>query len=106
MENKKILYKEVSKYPTVYRDLALVLDNHVKYEQIQEVIKKANLPLLRQTRLFDVFENDKLGEGKKSMAINFAFLNEQKTLTDKEIDQMMSKLISGFESQLHAEIRK
>jgi len=105
-ENKKITYKEVSKYPTVYRDLALVLDNSIQYDQILEVIKKTNLPLLRGTRLFDVFENDKLGKGKKSMAINFAFLDEQKTLTDKEIDQMMAKLIAGFEKQLQAEIRK
>jgi len=105
-ENKKITYKEVSKYPTVYRDLALVLDNNVHYEQVQEVIRKTNLPLLKRTRLFDVFENDKLGKGKKSMAINFAFLDEQKTLTDKEIDQMMGKLILGFEKQLQAEIRK
>ncbi|WP_317132871.1 phenylalanine--tRNA ligase subunit beta-related protein [Arachidicoccus ginsenosidivorans] len=105
-ENKKITYKEVSKYPTVYRDLALVLDSNVHYEQIQEVIRKTNLPLLKSTRLFDVFENEKLGKGKKSMAINFAFLDEQKTLTDKEIDQMMTKLISGFEKQLQAEIRK
>lgn len=105
-ENKKITYKEVSKYPTVYRDLALVLDSNVHYDQILEVIKKTNLPLLKETRLFDVFENDKLGKGKKSLAINFAFLDEQKTLTDKEIDHMMIKLITGFEKQLEAEIRK
>lgn len=105
-ENKKITYKEVSKYPTVYRDLALVLESNVQYDQILEVIKKTNLPLLRETRLFDVFENDKLGKGKKSVAINFAFLDEQKTLTDKEIDHMMVKLITGFEKQLAAEIRK
>ncbi|UAY57176.1 phenylalanine--tRNA ligase subunit beta [Arachidicoccus terrestris] len=105
-ENKKITYKEVSKFPTVYRDLALVLDNSVHYDQILEVIKKTNLPLLKETRLFDVFENDKLGKGKKSLAINFAFLDEQKTLTDKEIDHMMIKLITGFEKQLEAEIRK
>lgn len=105
-ENKKIIYKEVSKYPTVYRDLALVLDSDVQFDQILEVIKKSNLPLLSATRLFDVFENEKLGKGKKSMAINFAFLDEQKTLTDKEIDRMMSQLITGFEKQLQAEIRK
>jgi len=105
-ETKKITYKEVPKYPTVYRDLALVVDRQVHYDQIQDIIKKTNLPLLRSTRLFDVFENDKLGPGKKSMAINFAFLDEQKTLTDKEIDLMMTKLITGFEKQLQAEIRK
>ena len=105
-ENKKITYKEVSKFPTVYRDLALVVDSAVNFDQIQEVIKKANIALLKDTRLFDVFENDKLGKGKKSMAINFAFLDEQKTLTDKEIDHIMGKLITGFEKQLAAEIRK
>ena len=96
----------MSKFPTVYRDLALVVDSTVSFDQIQEIIKKANISILKDTRLFDVFENDKLGKGKKSMAINFAFIDEQKTLTDKEIDHIMGKLITGFEKQLEAEIRK
>jgi len=69
-------------------------------------LKKANLTKLQSMRLFDVFESDKLGIGKKSMAVNFTFLDEEKTLTDKETDAMMGKIISSFESELNAEIRK
>ena len=103
---QNIFYKEVSKFPAVQRDLALVVDKSVNYESINAVIKKSNLNLLKDVRLFDVFESDKLGKDKKSMALNFTFLDEQKTLTDKEIDAMVNKLINGFEKELQAEIRK
>ena len=61
---------------------------------------------LREIKLFDIFESEKLGADKKSLAINFTFLDEEKTLTDKEIDAMMNKLMSMLEKDLHAEIRK
>lgn len=102
----KVIYKEVPKFPPVERDLAIVVERNISYEQIQSVIKKQKVNKLQQTRLFDVFESDKLGTGKKSMAVNFTFLDEDKTLTDKEIDSMMQKLMSGFEKELQAEIRK
>jgi phenylalanyl-tRNA synthetase beta chain len=70
------------------------------------VIKKLKISMLQNTRLFDVFESDKLGLGKKSMAINFTFIDEEKTLTDKEIEPIMNKLITSFEKEIGAEIRK
>ena len=106
VEKNKIVYKEVAKFPAVQRDLALVLDKNIKYEQIESIVKKLKIATLKTTRLFDVFESDKVGVGKKSMAINFTFIDEEKTLTDKEIEPIMNKLISSFEKEIDAEIRK
>ena len=64
------------------------------------------MPKLTQTKLFDVFESEKLGAGKKSMAMSFTFQDEEKTLTDKDVDEMMQKIIVTFEKELNAEIRK
>lgn len=104
--SNKITYKEVSKFPLVQRDLAMVVNSSTSFDAIEQTIKKLKLNKLQQIRLFDVFESDKLGADKKSMAINFTFLDEEKTLTDKEIDGMMGKLVQQFEKELAAEIRK
>ena len=106
VENKKITYSEVSKFPAVQRDLALVVNRSTTYEMLENVVAQSRIGKLQNMRLFDVFESDKLGLDKKSMAVNFTFLDEEKTLTDKEIDGMMGKLIHGFEKELAAEIRK
>jgi phenylalanyl-tRNA synthetase beta chain len=103
---KKITYKEVAKFPVVQRDLALVIDQSITYATIEASIQKAKLDKLQSVRLFDVFENDKLGINKKSVAINFSFLDETKTLTDKETDNMMQTLVALFEKELAAVIRK
>lgn len=106
VQKQKIVYKEVAKYPPVQRDIAMVVDRQVKYEDIENAVQKLKLSRLQSTRLFDVFESDKLGENKKSMAINFTFVDEEKTLTDKEIEAMMNKLLGMFTKDLSAEIRK
>ena len=106
LEKQKIVYKEVPKYPAVQRDLAMVVSSDTSYDKIEQVVKKLKLPKLQQVRLFDVFESEKLGAGRKSLAVNFVFLDEEKTLTDKEIDTMVQKLIDGLEKELGAEIRK
>lgn len=105
-QSKKVIYKEVSKYPSIERDLALVIDKAVSYSQIESSIQQANLVALKESRVFDVFESDKLGEGKKSVAINFVFNAPDKTLTDVEIDSMIKKLVQLFEKNIQAEIRK
>lgn len=102
----KVVYKEVSKYPSVERDLALVIPQATKFEAIENCIKDTKLAALSTTRVFDVFESDKLGQQKKSVAINFVFNANDKTLTDAEIDAMMKKLILQFEQNIQAEIRK
>jgi phenylalanyl-tRNA synthetase beta chain len=106
VEKKKIVYKEVSKFPAVQRDLALIVNSNTTFDMIETAVQKTKLNKLTNVRLFDVFESDKLGAGKKSMAVNFTFLDEEKTLVDKEVDSMINKLIASFESELQAEIRK
>jgi len=105
-EKNKVVYKEVPKFPAVQRDLALVVNRSITYGNITDSVHKLKLNKLQNMRLFDVFESDKLGADKKSMAINFTFLDEEKTLTDKEIDGMINKLVQQFEKELSAEIRK
>jgi phenylalanyl-tRNA synthetase beta chain len=105
-QSKRVVYKEVSKYPSVERDLALVIDKATTFASIQNSIVEAKLEALTTTRVFDIFESEKLGVGKKSVAINFVFNATDKTLTDVEIDAMMKKLIQLFEKNLQAEIRK
>lgn len=99
-------YKEIPRFPAVRRDLALVLDKQVKFAAVEAAARSVKSGLLQQVNLFDVFESEKLGTNKKSYAVSFTFLDPQKTLTDKEIDGVMDKLIKTFETQLQAEIRK
>lgn len=106
VENQKIIYKEIPKFPAVKRDLAIIVNRSVTFDALEKVVKKTKLPKLQSLRLFDVFESDKLGSDKKSMAVSFTFLDEEKTLTDKETDSMVTKLIAIFETELDAEIRK
>jgi phenylalanyl-tRNA synthetase beta chain len=103
---KKPEYKEISKFPSMQRDLALVLDKGVEYAKVEAAVKSLRSPILQSMNLFDKFESEKLGEGKKSYGVSFTFLDPQKTLTDTEIDAEMSKLIGKFEKDLNAIIRK
>lgn len=103
---QNIIYQEISKFPAMQRDLAMLVNTNVTYNQIEQTIQKLKLNKLKNIRLFDVFESDKLGKDKKSMAVNFTFSDEEKTLTDKEIDSMIHKLIQQLEKDLAAEIRK
>jgi len=106
--NKKnnIQHKDVSKYPAVNRDLAIVVDKTLPFEAVQKATAAAKINKLTSISLFDIFESEKIGAGKKSMAISFTFLDEEKTMTDKDIDSMMNKIIGAYENELGAEIRK
>lgn len=99
-------YKEIARFPAVQRDLAFVVDRHLSYSKVETVVGACKLPKLREVSLFDVFESEKLGAGKKSMALSFTFQDEEKTLTDKDIDDMMNKIIGVLEKEVQAEIRK
>lgn len=103
---KQVQFQEISKYPSVERDLAMVVPKSMKYQEISEKIDKLRLNKLKDVKLFDVFESEKLGKDKKSMAVNFTFLDEEKTLTDKEIDSWMNKIMTTLEKDINAEIRK
>ncbi|MCW3089135.1 MAG: phenylalanyl-tRNA synthetase beta chain [Ferruginibacter sp.] len=102
----KIRFTEIPKFPAATRDLSMVVDKELGYEAIEKVTYGTRINKLQSVNLFDVFESEKLGAGKKSMAVSFTFLDEEKTMTDKEIDAMMAKIISSYEKELNAEIRK
>ena len=105
MAAHKIRYTEVPKFPAVTRDLALVLDTAVTYRQVQETTEALKIPSLRSFGLFDVFESEKLGVGKKSYALSYTFQLQDRTLTDTEIEQLMKQLINAYTTVLNAQIR-
>ena len=98
--------KELPKYPAVQRDLAMVVAKELAWDKVDTTVQKLKLEKPREVKLFDIFESEKLGKDKKSMAVNFTFLDEEKTLTDKEIDGWMGTIMSRLEKELQAEIRK
>ena len=105
VKHNKIKFKTIPKYPEVRRDFALLLDDNVTFESIQKIAKQTEKQLLRQVNLFDVYQGKNLPKGKKSYAVSFTLQDENKTLTDKQIDKIMSKLQNNFEKQLGAELR-
>lgn len=104
---EKIQVTEISKFPSVRRDLAIIVDKKVKFAEIESIANQITKKFLKQISLFDVYENEQqLGKDKKSYAVSFVFENAQKTLNDVEIDAMMTKLIQQLEQSLSANIRK
>lgn len=101
----KTEYTEIPKFPAVRRDLAMLLDKSVKYTQIEELAYTAERKFLKEVNLFDIYEGDKIGADKKSYAVSFTLLNEESTLTDKQIDGIMQKLITTYKEKLNAELR-
>ncbi len=107
LKKAKTTFKDLSKYPTVRRDLALVIDEQVNFSEIEAIAKKTTKTLLADVNLFDVFtDKEKLGEGKKSYAVSFLFEDTEKTLNDKDIDATMAQLMKLYEEKLGALIRK
>jgi phenylalanyl-tRNA synthetase beta chain len=105
-KQNEIVFKEIPQFPVVVRDLAMVIDKQINYSTIEKLLDQLKIPFLLQFHLFDIFESDKIGTDKKSLAINFSFLNPEKTLTDNEIENTMQKIIKKLEADLHIEIRK
>ena len=104
-KHNKIKFTEIPKYPEVRRDFALLLDQSVSFEDIHTIAKQTEKQLLKNVNLFDVYEGKNLPEGKKSYAVSFTLQDEHKTLNDKQIDKIMSKLQANFEGKLGAELR-
>lgn len=103
--SNKIKFIEISKYPAVKRDLALLIDNKVSFETIYNLAKQSEKSLLKDIVLFDVYQGDKLPEGKKSYAVSFVLQDSTKTLTDTQVEKIMSKLQHTFKTQLGAQLR-
>jgi len=100
-----ITYEEPLKFPAVRRDLALVLSDEIMFSQIEKIAFKTVRGLLQEINLFDVYRDEKMGANKKSYAVSFILRDEQKTLTDAEVDATMEKLIRTFEKELNAVVR-
>ena len=105
IKKNETLYHDISKFPSVSRDLALLIDKSVQFEQIEQIARQTEKKLLKSVELFDVYEGKNLPDGKKSYAVNFILQDESKTLTDKQIDAIMTKLINNLKQKLGAELR-
>lgn len=99
-------FREVPRHPAVQRDLAIVLDKHVSYQQVKEVTEKLRIDALQHVELFDVFESEKLGADKKSYALSYTFQLNDRTMTEAEIEQMMQQLMQTYKTSLQAQIRE
>ncbi len=105
IKSVKVSYKEISKFPAVKRDLALLIDKQIQFAEIEKIAYETERKLLKSVSLFDVYEGKKLELGKKSYAVSFLLQDETQTLNEKQIDKIMSKLVANLESKLGAKLR-
>ena len=105
-QHVQVQFQPLPKFQAVRRDLAMMVDSGLRFDQIEKLAYSDNKKLLREVSLFDVYTGDKIEKGKKSYAVSFTFLDTEKTLTDQDIDKAMSRLMKKFESELGAVIRK
>lgn len=103
--SQEVTFAEIAKNPEVRRDLALVLDKNVTFDAIEKLAYETEKKLLKKVSLFDVYEGDRIEEGKKSYAVSFILQDKEKTLSDKQIEAIMAKLQKNFETRLGAKIR-
>ncbi|MFH1175119.1 MAG: hypothetical protein V1698_00115, partial [bacterium] len=99
-------YREIPKFPAVLRDIAVVVESRILAYNIIEVIKKTGGAILKKIELFDVYEGDKIGAGKKNLAFHLVFQSSEKTLSDEEVDEVLQKIIAALEKRFEAELRK
>ena len=105
IKSNKVTYKEIAKFPAVSRDLALLVDKSVEFASIEKIAYACEKKLLKEIKLFDVYEGKNLEEGKKSYAVNFLLQDAEKTMNDKQTDAIMNKIIMSLEKQLGAKLR-
>ena len=105
IKRNKIKYSELPKFPEVRRDLALLLDESVSYADLRKSALRVGKKLLKQVGLFDVYRGDKIAEGKKQYALSFVLQDLEKTLTDNDVERVMSKLLSTFQNEFGATLR-
>ena len=105
IRKQKVEFTEIPKFPSVSRDLALLIDKSVEFQQIEDIARQTEKKFLKKVELFDVYEGDKLPQGKKSYAVNFILQDAEKTMGDKQIDAIMQKLIMNLKQKLGAELR-
>lgn len=103
--NKELKFNDIPKFNKIRRDLALLIDENITYQELYQTAKKNKSPFIKNINLFDVYEGKNLPEGKKSYAMSFELLNEEKTLEEKEISAVMDSLIKSFQKEFNAELR-
>ena len=101
----KMKFKEISKYPTIKKDLAILIDKTIISDEIAKLIKRVGGPLLNSIEIFDVYEGKNIPRGKRSIAYSLSFGKQDRTLTDEEVNEVMDKIVAGLEKKLHAELR-
>ncbi len=106
LQKNKIKFQDIPKFPSVRRDLSMLVDTTVSFNDLKSIAQKIERKLLKDVNVFDVYVGDKLPAGKKSYALSFIIQDDDKTLTDKAIDAVMQKLIYNFGKEAGAEIRK
>lgn len=106
LKQEDIVYREVSKFPEVRRDLSMLVEKKTQFAEIEQIAYQSEKQLLKAVNLFDVYEGDKIEAGKKSYAVSFTLLDEAETLTDKRVDKTMEKIMQNLEKNLGAQIRK
>jgi phenylalanyl-tRNA synthetase beta chain len=104
-KKRKIIARELPKFPSVKRDLSLILDRGISFESIKECAFKAENKILKKMSLFDVYEGDKLEKGKVSYAVGLVLQDESKTLTDKQIDKSVARILDGITKATGATLR-
>ena len=105
IRKQKVEFTDIPKFPSVSRDLALLIDKSVEFQQIEDIARQTERKFLKKVELFDVYEGDKLPAGKKSYAVNFILQDPEKTMGDKQIEAIMTKLITNIKQKLGAELR-
>jgi len=103
--NTELKFKDIPKFNKIRRDLALLIDKNISYKDLYQSAEKNKSPFIKNINLFDVYEGKNLPEGKKSYAMSFELLNEEKTLEEKEISEVMDSLIKSFQKEFNAELR-
>lgn len=103
--NRELKFNDIPKFNKIRRDLALLIDKNITYQELYQTAKKNKSPFIKNINLFDVYEGKNLPEGKKSYAMSFELLNEEKTLEEKEISAVMDSLIKSFQKEFNAELR-
>ena len=101
----ELKFRDIPKFNKIRRDLALLIDKNVNYQDLYQTAKKNKSPYIKNINLFDVYEGKNLPEGKKSYAMSFELLNEEKTLEEKEIAAVMDSLVKSFQKEFNAELR-
>ncbi|MDR3341149.1 MAG: phenylalanine--tRNA ligase subunit beta [Candidatus Symbiothrix sp.] len=104
-KNNNVRYSEIPKFPAVRRDLALLIDKHIPFGEIEKIAYQTDKKLLKEVSLFDVYEGKNLPEGKKSYAVSFTLQDEEKTLNDKQIESIMLRIRKSLEDKLNAQLR-